>query len=91
MQDYIQKYDWHYVILDEGHKIRNPYAGVTVACKQVRVFPPSLFFKTKLFKYVNKHYAECSDIPILNQKRSTMIIAMDIKNKYMEYYRVGYL
>ncbi|XP_041116989.1 DNA excision repair protein ERCC-6 isoform X2 [Polyodon spathula] len=36
MQDYIQKYDWHYVILDEGHKIRNPYAGVTIACKQFR-------------------------------------------------------
>ncbi|KAI5108055.1 DNA excision repair protein ERCC-6, partial [Silurus meridionalis] len=36
MQDYIQKYDWHYVILDEGHKIRNPNAGVTVACKQFR-------------------------------------------------------
>lgn len=35
MQDYIQKYDWHYIILDEGHKIRNPNAGVTVACKQV--------------------------------------------------------
>lgn len=37
MQDYIQKYDWHYVILDEGHKIRNPNAGVTIACKQVTV------------------------------------------------------
>lgn len=37
MQDYIQKYDWHYVILDEGHKIRNPNAGVTMACKQVTV------------------------------------------------------
>ncbi|KAM9477156.1 DNA excision repair protein ERCC-6 isoform 2-T2 [Clarias gariepinus] len=36
MQDYIQKYDWHYIILDEGHKIRNPNAGVTVACKQFR-------------------------------------------------------
>ncbi|KAJ8418177.1 hypothetical protein AAFF_G00138860 [Aldrovandia affinis] len=36
MQDYIRKYDWHYVILDEGHKIRNPHAGVTVACKQFR-------------------------------------------------------
>uniref|UniRef100_A0A8C1C3U8 DNA excision repair protein ERCC-6 n=1 Tax=Cyprinus carpio carpio TaxID=630221 RepID=A0A8C1C3U8_CYPCA len=34
MQDYIQKYDWHYVILDEGHKIRNPNARVTMACKQ---------------------------------------------------------
>ncbi|TRY58587.1 hypothetical protein DNTS_015879 [Danionella cerebrum] len=36
MQDYIQRYDWHYVILDEGHKIRNPNAGVTTACKQFR-------------------------------------------------------
>lgn len=37
MQDYIQKYDWHCIILDEGHKIRNPSAGVTMACKQVTV------------------------------------------------------
>lgn len=36
MQDTLQLYDWHYVILDEGHKIRNPNAGVTVACKQFR-------------------------------------------------------
>ncbi|XP_043228356.1 DNA excision repair protein ERCC-6-like isoform X1 [Amphibalanus amphitrite] len=28
--------DWHYVILDEGHKIRNPDAQVTLAVKQVR-------------------------------------------------------
>ncbi|XP_039629746.1 DNA excision repair protein ERCC-6 [Polypterus senegalus] len=34
MQETMQKYNWHYVILDEGHKIRNPYAGITVACKQ---------------------------------------------------------
>ncbi|KAF0292637.1 DNA excision repair protein ERCC-6 [Amphibalanus amphitrite] len=26
--------DWHYVILDEGHKIRNPDAQVTLAVKQ---------------------------------------------------------
>ncbi|XP_038152187.1 DNA excision repair protein ERCC-6 [Cyprinodon tularosa] len=36
LQDVLQRYDWHYVILDEGHKIRNPNAGVTVACKQFR-------------------------------------------------------
>lgn len=35
MQETLQLYDWHYIILDEGHKIRNPNAGVTVACKQV--------------------------------------------------------
>uniref|UniRef100_A0A7N6FG11 DNA excision repair protein ERCC-6 n=1 Tax=Anabas testudineus TaxID=64144 RepID=A0A7N6FG11_ANATE len=34
MQDTLQRYDWHYIILDEGHKIRNPNAGVTIACKQ---------------------------------------------------------
>ncbi|CAG0886182.1 unnamed protein product [Cyprideis torosa] len=28
--------DWHYVILDEGHKIRNPEAQVTTAVKQFR-------------------------------------------------------
>ncbi|NWH76106.1 ERCC6 protein, partial [Piaya cayana] len=36
MQDNIHNYDWHYVILDEGHKIRNPNAAVTLACKQFR-------------------------------------------------------
>ncbi|XP_069741423.1 DNA excision repair protein ERCC-6 isoform X2 [Narcine bancroftii] len=34
MQESIAHYHWHYVILDEGHKIRNPNAAVTVACKQ---------------------------------------------------------
>lgn len=29
------KYNWGYVILDEGHKIRNPDAEITLACKQV--------------------------------------------------------
>ncbi|XP_068579280.1 DNA excision repair protein ERCC-6 [Cebidichthys violaceus] len=36
MQDTLQRFDWHYIILDEGHKIRNPNAGVTTACKQFR-------------------------------------------------------
>ena len=35
MQERLQRHDWHYVILDEGHKIRNPNAGVTTAVKQV--------------------------------------------------------
>ncbi|XP_070379170.1 DNA excision repair protein ERCC-6-like isoform X3 [Dermacentor albipictus] len=30
------KHDWHYVVLDEGHKIRNPDAQTTLACKQFR-------------------------------------------------------
>ncbi|XP_042316777.1 DNA excision repair protein ERCC-6 isoform X2 [Sceloporus undulatus] len=34
LQDNICSYNWHYVILDEGHKIRNPNAAVTLACKQ---------------------------------------------------------
>uniref|UniRef100_A0A8C4TWE2 DNA excision repair protein ERCC-6 n=1 Tax=Falco tinnunculus TaxID=100819 RepID=A0A8C4TWE2_FALTI len=36
MRDNIHSYDWHYVILDEGHKIRNPNAAVTLVCKQFR-------------------------------------------------------
>ncbi|XP_064636661.1 DNA excision repair protein ERCC-6-like [Lineus longissimus] len=35
-QDIILRYNWHYVVLDEGHKIRNPDAQVTLACKQFR-------------------------------------------------------
>ncbi|XP_075466382.1 LOW QUALITY PROTEIN: DNA excision repair protein ERCC-6, partial [Ascaphus truei] len=36
MQEELQRHFWHYIILDEGHKIRNPNAGVTMACKQFR-------------------------------------------------------
>jgi len=31
----LYRYNWHYVILDEGHKIRNPDSEVTLAVKQV--------------------------------------------------------
>jgi len=34
-QDLLLSKDWHYVILDEGHKIRNPDAQITLVCKQV--------------------------------------------------------
>ncbi|XP_013912099.1 PREDICTED: DNA excision repair protein ERCC-6 [Thamnophis sirtalis] len=34
LQENLQRHNWHYVILDEGHKIRNPKAAVTLACKQ---------------------------------------------------------
>lgn len=30
----LYRYHWQYVILDEGHKIRNPDSDVTLACKQ---------------------------------------------------------
>ncbi|KAL7747064.1 DNA repair protein rhp26 [Sorochytrium milnesiophthora] len=35
-QDQLLSRRWSYVILDEGHKIRNPDAEVTLACKQAR-------------------------------------------------------
>lgn len=35
-QDALHDFDWHYAILDEGHKIRNPDAQVTLACKRFR-------------------------------------------------------
>jgi DNA excision repair protein ERCC-6 len=28
---------WGYVVLDEGHKIRNPDSEVTLSCKQLKV------------------------------------------------------
>ena len=36
-QDSLLEYDWHYIILDEGHKIRNPDAQVTLAAKQATI------------------------------------------------------
>ncbi|KAK0043155.1 DNA excision repair protein ERCC-6 [Biomphalaria pfeifferi] len=35
-QELVLRFNWHYVILDEGHKIRNPDAKVTICCKQFR-------------------------------------------------------
>lgn len=28
------QHEWHYIVLDEGHKIRNPEAQITVALKR---------------------------------------------------------
>ncbi|KAJ1527811.1 hypothetical protein ONE63_007757 [Megalurothrips usitatus] len=36
LKDHLLHQRWHYVILDEGHKIRNPDAQVTLAVKQLR-------------------------------------------------------
>ncbi|CAF0958851.1 unnamed protein product [Didymodactylos carnosus] len=34
--DQLVSYQWQYLILDEGHKIRNPDAQITTACKSFR-------------------------------------------------------
>lgn len=34
--DILTQYNWHYVVVDEGHKIRNPKAKVSLACKKIR-------------------------------------------------------
>lgn len=34
-KDELLREKWDYVILDEGHKIRNPDAEITLTCKQV--------------------------------------------------------
>jgi DNA excision repair protein ERCC-6 len=39
-QEILLPYNWHYVVLDEGHKIRNPDAQATLVCKQVGKFLP---------------------------------------------------
>ncbi|KAI0165925.1 putative DNA repair and recombination protein RAD26 [Xylariaceae sp. FL1272] len=33
--DMLSTIDWGYAVLDEGHKIRNPNAAVTIACKEL--------------------------------------------------------
>ena len=37
LQQVLLQKRWTYVVLDEGHKIRNPDAEVTIACKQFLV------------------------------------------------------
>ena len=34
-RDHLLPQKWDYVILDEGHKIRNPDTEITLTCKQV--------------------------------------------------------
>ena len=34
-KDLLLRCRWDYVVLDEGHKIRNPNAEITLVCKQV--------------------------------------------------------
>ncbi|EDQ91904.1 uncharacterized protein MONBRDRAFT_14626 [Monosiga brevicollis MX1] len=34
-QSKLQRHNWHYFIMDEGHRIRNPDAGQTLAAKLV--------------------------------------------------------
>ena len=35
-RDLLLPHRWCYAILDEGHKIRNPDADITLVCKQLR-------------------------------------------------------
>jgi DNA excision repair protein ERCC-6 len=49
-RDYLYKYQWGYVILDEGHKIRNPDADITITCKQLNVrFCLTLMINERMF------------------------------------------
>jgi hypothetical protein len=41
-QEVMCEVDWEYAVLDEGDKIRNPDADITLACKRLRV--PSTAF-----------------------------------------------
>ena len=36
VRDQLLSINWGYVILDEGHKIRNPNANITLLCKRLR-------------------------------------------------------
>ena len=49
-QDHLLAQRFDYVILDEGHKIRNPDAEITLACKQVKL-KAMLFYLKSLDTY----------------------------------------
>lgn len=37
-KDRLLRYNWHYIILDEGHKIRNPDTQIAAVCKSVSIY-----------------------------------------------------
>lgn len=54
--DTLVSYQWHYFILDEGHKIRNPDAQITSACKSVSPFSSRKILNennTRLFSFAH--------------------------------------
>ena len=60
------KHRWGYVVLDEGHKIRNPDSETTLACKQFKV---TLILNHKLpmlIIYKTSHRIILSGTPIQN-------------------------
>ena len=36
-RSYLLSINWAYCVLDEGHKIRNADANITILCKQIKV------------------------------------------------------
>lgn len=53
-REILLKHRWGYVVLDEGHKIRNPDSGTTLAIKQFKVNYISYFHKKMTFNIVSK-------------------------------------
>lgn len=43
-QEDLLKHRWEYIVMDEGHKIRNPDAEITLTCKKFPVFVMLLSF-----------------------------------------------
>jgi len=63
-QDLLLSRDWHYVILDEGHKIRNPDAQITLVCKQVWSSLPLLSERVSNILHAtrNEHFPELYEL-----------------------------
>ena len=58
--DLLLRYQWDYVVLDEGHKIRNPDAEITLTCKQVSKNSwRGNWYGNCLYKNVEEQYAVC--------------------------------
>lgn len=62
-QDHLLAQRFDYVILDEGHKIRNPDAEITLACKQVKWQAVLFYVKSLDTLLVEYHLQDVSRKP----------------------------
>ncbi len=84
-QEILLQYDWHYAILDEGHKIRNPDAQITIAAKQV----DNIHTNQHQTKGYIRHIGECFlYIYTFESIRKTRIMKhINQENKYRMYFQ----
>lgn len=61
---------WSYVVLDEGHQIRNPDAEITILCKQLRVIDSLLRVQFTIDSYLKQSCYRLFTESFLQERRS---------------------